>query len=409
MAYTSKNIDKIVEYFKNGIKNEALKLGFEAEHFICSPDGKSADYETVCYIARELQAECNEAVDILYNGCYSGFICDAYSVSFEPSCQFEISIFPGENIFGLIGIYSGFFDRLSTAAEKLGFSVYVLGYHPFARANELPLIPKERYRLMDRYFEKSGLMGRNMMRATSSVQVSVDYTSEEDFIKKYRLGAVLSPILSLVCDNSPIFEGKENDLYAVRNYIWSNVDDVRCGVIKCIFDDDFGFRKYAEYIYNTAVIVDEQEGKTVYAENKSYADIYGGCELREGQVAHLLSMFFFDVRLKSYIEIRMADSMPQEYILAYVALIWCIFYGGKGECAEQLYNKYCGVRAEDIISAKNEIVKNGYSAEVYSKTAYEILADIFETAMSYADSETFEAIKPLYNAVKLKKTVKEIR
>ena len=400
MDKSDKNIEKIIEYFKSGIKTDELKTGFEVEHFICTNNGGAADYDTVCHIAREIQKSFDNSRDILYNGKYIGFLNGEYSVSFEPSCQLEISIFPQSDIFKLFDIYSTFFKKLKDVSAQMGLSVHTVGYHPYKKAAELEFIPKERYRFMDKYFEKTGKLGKNMMRATCSVQVAIDYTSEYDFIKKYRLASVLSPLFSLICDNSPVFEGEKNTMYAVRNYIWNSVDNKRCGVIKGIFDDDFGFNKYARLVYNTAVIVDERNGETVYAEDMPYSEIYIDSEITNTQIEHLLSMFFFDVRLKKYIEIRMADSMPPQYIFAYVALINSIFYGGNGECVDALYKKYCKVKESDILNAKTSIIKDGYSASVYGNTVFDILEDIFDTVDIYADKLTAKAYRPLADKIK---------
>ena len=403
------NIDKTVEYFKNGIKKDDLKTGFEAEHFICSDDGNSADYNTVCFIAKQLQKDIKNSKDILYNGKYSGFECENYSISFEPSCQFEISIAPQKDIFKLFDIYSDFFEKLNAITKKLNLKIYSVGYHPFKCASELKLNSKERYKYMDKYFKTSGTTGKNMMRATCSTQVAIDYTSENDFIKKYRLASVMSPLISLMCDNSPVFEADKNTMYAVRKYIWNNVDKKRCGTIDELFNKDFGFKKYAEYIYNTPVILDERDGKNVYTQNSTYAQIYKDKQITKQQTEHLLSMFFFDVRLKNYIEIRMADCMPKEYIFAYVAFINTVFYGGDGKCADLIYNNFLNVNETDIEKAKQQILKYGFNANVYGKTAYDILCAVFDTVFLYAGKKTADIIKPLYNAVKLKKTIKEIR
>ena len=121
MDKSDKNIENIIEYFKSGIKTDELKTGFEVEHFICTNNGGAADYDTVCHIAREIQKSFDNSRDILYNGKYIGFLNGEYSVSFEPSCQLEISIFPQSDIFKLFDIYTG--DQVAEGKKSMAFNL----------------------------------------------------------------------------------------------------------------------------------------------------------------------------------------------------------------------------------------------------------------------------------------------
>ena len=123
----------------------------------------------------------------------------------------------------------------------LGLRAWNLGYHPTRRAEALPLIPKKRYEVMDRYLQKRGLHGTQMMRGTASTQVSVDYFSEEDFIRKYRVACLIAPMLALLTDNTPVYEGQPNHTPSVRTTIWNDVDPDRCGIPPMLMGRDIRF------------------------------------------------------------------------------------------------------------------------------------------------------------------------
>src|SRR5699024_9962597 len=136
-----------------------------------------------------------------------------------------------------------------------------IGYHPVTVIDDIKISPKKRYGYMYNHFKDKGSRSHNMMKGTAAVQVILDYNSQEDFIRKYRLGSALSPILYTIFENAYIFEGKPVDFHGVRQYIWKNTDPERSGLVKTAFDKDFSYEKYAEYILDTDVIfIDDEKG-----------------------------------------------------------------------------------------------------------------------------------------------------
>ena len=94
------------------------------------------------------------------------------------------------------------------------------------------------------------------------------------------------------------------------------------------------------------------------------------------EIEHAISMFFPDVRLKNYIEIRMADSMEIASVLAYTALIKACFY--QSSIRKQL-NAYLGaVTEKEIDQAKLSLMENGYDGQVYGKSVREVLGKLVE-------------------------------
>ncbi|MGM9973283.1 MAG: glutamate-cysteine ligase family protein [Clostridiaceae bacterium] len=403
MNYRKLNINKLVDYFKKGIKgNVKPTLGVEIEHFIVDEKtGLAAPYEEV---ARIIEKFSPEGEGLIYEeDNLLGYDCEAYSISLEPASQFEISISPQKTIMEIHKIYKGFLDKLEDILRTTPYAYATLGYQPKSRVEDLTLIPKERYAHMNNHFKSTGTMGINMMRGTGSTQVSIDYYCEEDFVKKFRAASILGPIFSLITDNSPIFQGEVYPLNLLRTHIWNNVDGDRCNVVPCVLNNDFGFEAYARYIYDSPAILLIDKGEVVYTGYKRISEYYAERELTEEEIEHIISMFFPDVRLKSYIEIRMADSMELKYVLSYVTLIKLLF--SSWEVLDDLFQYIGDVSLEAIEKGKKELMEKGYQGKIYERSVAQIVDYIMERAIKEADVQEKEYLAPFIKLTEERKTL----
>ena len=302
-------------------------------------------------------------------------------------------------------IYNQFYLQLSMTLAARGLRAWTVSYHPTRRAEELPLIPKQRYEAMDRYFKNTGSCGIQMMRATASTQISVDYYSERDFVQKMRVACLLTPFFALLTDNAVRYQAHRNNAYSVRTRIWQDVDSERCGVPPHLMDPDFGFEKYAETVLTRPLIVALRGNRTKAVGRKSAQEIYGS-HLSKKEIEHILSMFFFDARLKSYLEIRGADCMPPKYIAAYAQLVKTIF--GSQAALQNVLRHYEGTTTGDIANAKMAICKDGHNAWVYGHPVGKELAWLLLQARSRTPSQEERALlEPFARLVVTKKTIRE--
>lgn len=172
-----------------------------------------------------------------------------------------------------------------------------------------------------------------MMRASASTQVSVDFSSEADAVRKMRVASALAPILAAIADNTSVYEGKQNSIPIRRLQLWREVDNLRCGTVPGVFGEGFGFEEYATWLLRTPpIFVTRPSAADLHGPHlrpfffTPSSQAYGDAPLDETDVEHLVSMFWPDVRLKKFVEIRPADSLPEELVLGYTALIKGIFY-----------------------------------------------------------------------------------
>jgi len=371
-----KNRKKIAGFFETGSKKDSGcdRIGLELEHFIVDKDtGKSVFYygeKGIETILKALSARYEE--EIISDAYLIGLKKNDCTVTLEPGAQLELSIAPAKSLKNIMDIQRGFIEDLSVLTDPLGYKIVCLGYREKDKAEEIPLIPKNRYRNMDAHFKKTGTMGRNMMRGTGASQVSIDYRDEEDFKKKFRAACFISPLFALVADNAPFFEGETYKKHTLRQRIWQNVDNARAGIPWVIDEPDFGFLRYAEYISKVPLIVhgDYDDSYTT----KTVDEIYSEREIKNNEIAHAASMVFPDVRLVRYIEIRVGDSMPIDMSISYAAMIKGLFLNEKWLDIQE--DRFAGFCTADIKKAKKEIEEKGYEAEVYGIPICEILDEM---------------------------------
>jgi glutamate--cysteine ligase len=118
-------------------------------------------------------------------------------------------------------------------------------------------------------------------------------------------------------------------------------------------------------------------------------------------------MLFNDIRLKTYVEIRPADAMPIDYVIGYAALIKGMFSSDKSMSA--LEAVFEGARTEaDVVKAKEELMSNGYDAEIYGQRADQIADRMCMIARLGLAKEERDLIEPLLMLVMSRKTIAEL-
>jgi len=376
MNYTEKNLSALRDYFSSGCKSDKW-LGLELEHFIVDKHTRrSIAYDGgIEEILTRLQPHYGEAV--FSQGHIIGILRKGADITLEPAAQFEVSIGPSSDVAGIADTYDEFLAMLLPILDSLNCELVNAGYHPLSKIDELPTIPKQRYAFMYEHFSKTGTRGKNMMKGSAATQVSIDYESEEDFALKFRVANILGPLLSLMCDNTKIYESAPFGRMA-RTHIWNDVDPQRSGVVAGALDKDFTFRDYAEYIYNMPPILIPHENDFIYTEFATVAELFANKALTLKDIEHVIGMVFPDVRLKTSLEIRMADSLPIAEALGYTALIKGLFYDEAN--LTKLHKSFIGIKNADVTAAKAALMADGGKAIVYGKLAADWINDLLDMA-----------------------------
>ena len=406
MSYKQENKQALVAYFTEGAKGGKPlgALGVEVEHFVVTAEGEySVSYAGRSegeFGVRDVLAHLADAYPqhtYGLEGDLIGLASDEASITLEPAAQLEISIAPYSSISRILRVYNEFRAKVDPFLAEHACKLVTSGYHPTARALDLTLIPKQRYRFMDDYFKEIGTHGERMMRASASTQVSVDYQDEADAIRKMRIAQALAPLFASVTDNTAVFEAEPAPRLA-RVALWRNVDNDRCGSVPGLFDEGYGFEDYAEWILRTCPIfvtrpsADDPTGPNLRAVyGQSAHEAYGDAPMTRADIEHVLSMFWPDVRLKIFVEIRPADSLPAPLMAGYAALVKGIFYSQRSlQAIEEAFGVAEGVwplTDDSADQALKSIQEDGAEAVICGKTLVEWRELIFEIADGALDEE----------------------
>ncbi|MDR3307906.1 MAG: hypothetical protein LBS58_03280 [Coriobacteriales bacterium] len=408
-------------------------LGFELEHFIVEAaasrrvffeDDPATGKPGVEAILRQLAPLYDEEV---YEPQPDGTqrlvgLARAYiNITLEPGAQFEVSIGPCYTITDIDLVYRAFRAEIDPLLDAHGYSLLLVGLDPYTRVVDVPLIPKKRYEYMDRYFEDTGWGGKRMMRGSAATQVSIDFASEDDAVRKFRIANALCPLLYFIGDNSLVFEdtavgsgattyfGVPTPSRMARSVIWDNTDACRSLTAPFTFDEEFCFATYAASLLQAPAVFTYEQDATVAGKHATYqgavpfSKALGNTPLGTEAIEHVLSLFFYDVRFKTYIEIRPADALPIEYALAYTALIKGVFYNE--EALEYLAEKFKYLDAAAVAFAKTALREHGYTALVYQRPASEWLDELITFARAALLPEELPYLGPLATLVQERKTL----
>ena len=310
--------EQMAEYLASGCKpKEDWRIGTEHEKFgFCKDSLLPLPYEGERSIHAVLSAlrDRHDWQELHEAGKLIGLTKDGANISLEPGGALELSGAPLETIHETCDEVNVHLKEVKGIADEIGVGFIGLGAAPTWMHEEMPLMPKGRYKLMDAYMGKVGTMGRTMMRRTSTVQVNLDYSSEADMIQKLRVGIALQPVAVALFANSPFFEGKPNGHKSWRSRVWRDTDNARAGMIPFVFDDDFGFERWVEYALDVPMYFVYRDGKYIDALGQSFRDFLDGkLPALPGEKPTLsdwadhLTTAFPEARIKKYIEMRGAD------------------------------------------------------------------------------------------------------
>lgn len=401
------NVDAIVAYFVGGVKDEAKSIGIELEHTLVKDGGEPVSYGDEfgqLWLLNQLGPEYDSEIRSSA-GNLIGLLREGASITLEPAAQVELSAGPFDSLEDAKREFMAFEERLERELDPHGISLLTPGYHPTRRAIDLKLIPKRRYEFMNQYLGAISMYGVCMMRGSAATQVSIDYTSVDDCLRKMRLACACVPLFSLICDNTPAFEGDVRPHQLMRTEVWEKCDPDRCMIVPGMMDVGFTLEQYANYILDTPAVVEIVNGREEFTE-KTFGEIHANAPMTHADVEHALSMFFNDVRLKTYIEIRPADSMPVPYVIAYAALIKGLFYCEAS--LDALDRLFAGVTAADIEAAKASLMEHGYRGSAYERPVADLADELMrlgEAGLEELDASEVPLLAPLGELVAARETL----
>lgn len=291
------------------------------------------------------------------------------AVSLEPAGQLELSGAPLENLHETCAETGRHLEQVKVIGERCDLGFLGLGMWPDKTRAELPMMPKGRYEIMKRHMPRVGSLGLDMMLRTCTIQVNLDYESEADMAKKFRVGLALQPLATALFANSPFTEGRPNGFLSFRSHIWSDTDPHRTGMLPFVFEDGFGYERYVDYMLDVPMYFIFRDGRYIDAAGLSFRDfldgrlsVLPGEKPRQSDWWDHLSTAFPEVRLKSFLEMRGADGGPWSRICALPAFWVGLLYDRTAlDAAWDLVKDWTMAEREDL---RNAVPRLALDAEI---------------------------------------------
>ena len=359
--------EQIIEYFQSGIKNtKNFRIGIEHEKFLFNnQNNKRIDYSKIkSMFAALLEFDWNP---ILENGNIIGLNKGGKNITLEPGNQIELSGEKLNNIHEACAESHDYLFELKQVTKKLDISIVSAGFDPISKLNEIPNNPKQRYKLMTKDMPLDGKLSLDMMYRTCGTQLNIDYNSEEDFIKKFKVINSLVPISIALFANSSIIEKKKSDYLSYRSKVWQNTS--RGGLPKLFFEE-LNFEKYAEFIMNFPILFIQDNENYISGQKYTFEDFMKGKIIEinnrlpsEKDLSTHLSTIFTENRLKKYIELRSMDTCGWDCLCAGPAFNVGILYGN----LDEVYDLISQWDKDKIINAYLEAPQKGFNTQLMGK------------------------------------------
>jgi glutamate--cysteine ligase len=309
--------DDLVRYLAEGSKPKPeWRIGTEHEKFVYDlTTRKPLPYEGAPGIRVLLEGMRRFGWEPLTEGGnIIGLSQSGASISLEPGGQFELSGAPLKSVHQTCAEVATHQQQVREVAAEIGAGAIGLGFAPSWSMDETHQMPKQRYAIMRRYMPKVGGYGLEMMFRTCTVQVNLDFSSEADMVKKFRVGLALQPVATALFANSPFREGGHNGFLSYRSHIWTDVDNDRTGMLPWVFEEGMGFERYVDYVLDVPMYFVYRDGKYIDVAGRSFRDFLAHkipevaeIEPQMSDWADHLTTIFPEVRLKQFLEMRGAD------------------------------------------------------------------------------------------------------
>ena len=359
--------EQIIEHFKSGIKKtKDFKIGIEHEKFLFNnKDNKRVDYLKIKKMFTAL-------LEFGWNPTWEkeniiGLNKGGKNITLEPGNQIELSGEKLNHIHEACAESQDYLFELRQVTKKLDISIISAGFDPISKLEEIPNNPKQRYELMTKDMPLGGELSLDMMYRTCGTQLNIDYNSEEDFIKKFKIVNSIVPISIALFANSSIVEKKNSSYLSYRSKVWQNTS--RGGLPKLFFEK-LNFEKYAEFVINFPILFIQE--KNVYISGRKYTfkdfmegkidEIENRLPSKNDLTTHL-STIFTENRLKKYIELRSMDTCGWDCLCAGPAFNVGILYGN----LDEVYELISSWDKDKIINAYLEAPKKGFNTQLMGK------------------------------------------
>ena len=245
------------------------------------------------------------------------------SYSLEPGGQLEWASSPNKNLWDIHSEYQIHQKIEKEILIQNNLNKLQVSVDPLNDARSIDLINAPKYQLMANYLKQKGHLSHWMMRNTTSVQVNIDYSSENDANQMAFIADNIQPLYSILFSNAPFINGKMAGDRNLRWEIWENTDPDRCGSlfthglnkINTYLDD------YIAWLLGQPSMYRVDSNGNYFEFNGTILDSIDKSDNISNQINVLLHQSFTNVRFKSFLEIRSPDRPIKGYEISSTAFM----------------------------------------------------------------------------------------
>jgi glutamate--cysteine ligase len=382
-------LEDLTAWFAEGVKPpSAWRVGAEHEKF----GFHRSDFSTVAYHGDDgILALMQGLMDrfgwapVMEGQTVIGLHRNGANISLEPGGQFELSGAPLEDVHQIRAETASHLEETRSVAADLGLGFLSLGFHPTLTRDQAQIMPKGRYDIMRAYMPKVGNLGLDMMLRTCTVQANLDFGSEADMTAKFRASLALQLVATALFANSPFTQGKPNGFLSARANVWTDTDADRTGLLDFVFESGFGFESYARYALDVPMYFVKRGDRYIDASGQSFRDFMDGAlPALPGERPTLkdwadhTTTIFPEVRLKTFLEMRGADTGPLDRLAALPALWVGLLYDDAALTAA--LDLVRGWRSEDRAGLRRDVPRLGMKATVAGRSVRDVAVDMVAIA-----------------------------
>ena len=306
------------------------------------------------------------------------------SITLEPGGQFELSGAPFHTVHETCAEVNSHLKLLRRVCLPLDVGFIGLGFHPTASFDELPLVPKARYDIMQRYMPLVGKRGLDMMKRTATVQANFDWEDEADMVATFQTALVIAPLAAALFANSPFVDGKPSGHVSERQAVWDDTDPDRSGFPSLILERDFSYERYLDWVLDVPMYFVRRDGIHHDVAGASFRSFLHEGLIIDGETVRAtlrdfsdhLTTIFPEVRMKRVIEVRSADCGPWSRVCALPALYKGVLYDV--ESRAKAYALMDSPTSAELVALRADVAVNGYRATYRGRTVLSLCEELLE-------------------------------
>jgi glutamate--cysteine ligase len=335
------------------------RVGVELELLPVKPGGRLVPYDGPGGVEAALGRLSPPHEALIEGGHITALLLDGGGmVGLEPGAQVELASPPLDRLTDIEAFLRRSADALRRSASASGFDLAPWGVAPMDAEEDLPDVPKARYSLLREHLRAAGTLGRRMMKLTASMQISLDYRNELDLTAMTRTALTAMPYLVAFTANAPVYKGRRTAWATLRPRIWRSTDPRRCGLPSFLFAECVTYAAAARWASSRPLILMVRDGVFLPGDGRTFAQWLAGPGplgpmTMEDWDLHV-STLFPDLRLRSYLEIRVLDSLPLPLAMAATAL----FKGLLSDAGRRALSR-TGMPCPDRASAGRALLRAG--------------------------------------------------